>query len=157
MSDLAQELLKIFLPHGLRLVTAESCTGGMVAAAITDMPGSSKFFECGFVTYSNQAKQDMLGVPAEIIENYGAVSEQCAAVMAAGALRNTHADISVSITGIAGPDGGSDEKPVGLVYLAVTYKGKTKVMSHNFEGDRSAIRKQAVESALAMLIEVVKA
>jgi nicotinamide-nucleotide amidase len=115
----AQKLFDHLSVYGLKLVTAESCTGGMVAAAITDIAGSSAVFDRGFVTYSNAAKIQMLSVPAELINDYGAVSEQVARAMAQGALRNSAADIAVSITGIAGPSGGSVEKPVGLVHFAV--------------------------------------
>src|SRR5690606_21949365 len=106
----------------LMLVTAESCTGGLLANTITHKPGVSKIFERGFVTYSNESKMEMLGVPREILDNYGAVSAECAQLMAEGALKNSRATLSVAITGIAGPDGGSPEKPVGLVYFGYALK-----------------------------------
>jgi len=122
----------------LMLVTAESCTGGMVATAITDISGSSGWFERGFVTYSNQAKSEMIGVPADMIDKFGAVSEQVARAMAEGALRNSRAQVSLSITGVAGPGGGTETKPVGMVSV------ETKI----FKGDREQIRVQAAAHAL---------
>jgi nicotinamide-nucleotide amidase len=115
----AQKLFDHLSVYGLKLVTAESCTGGMVAAAITDIAGSSAVFDRGFITYSNAAKIEMLSVPAELINDYGAVSEQVAMAMAQGALKHSSADIAVAITGVAGPSGGSVEKPVGQVHFAV--------------------------------------
>jgi nicotinamide-nucleotide amidase len=115
----AQKLFDHLSVYGLKLVTAESCTGGMVAAAITDIAGSSAVVDRGFITYSNAAKIEMLSVPAELINDYGAVSEQVAMAMAQGALKHSSADIAVAITGVAGPSGGSVEKPVGQVHFAV--------------------------------------
>jgi nicotinamide-nucleotide amidase len=132
----------------LMLVTAESCTGGMVAAAITDISGSSGWFERGFVTYSNLAKSEMIGVPAEMIERHGAVSEQVARAMAEGALRNSRAQVSLAITGVAGPAGGSDAKPVGTVVLAWTNRLHTVSEVQLFRGDRAQIRTQAAVHAL---------
>lgn len=139
------------------MAAAESCTGGMVAAAMTDLAGSSDVFERGFVTYSNEAKQDMLGVSASLITEYGAVSEQCAKAMAEGALMNSKSGIAVSITGIAGPSGGSNEKPVGLVWFGYGLKsGKIQTKKHIFAGNRSEIRSQAVQKALELLIEILE-
>lgn len=133
----------------MTISTAESCTGGMIAAAITERPGASALFDRGFVTYSNNAKTEMLSVPAELLEKYGAVSEQCARAMAAGALKHSRADLAVSVTGIAGPDGGSPEKPVGLVYIGVALKKKEpEIYRHHFEGTRTQIRTQACKKAL---------
>jgi nicotinamide-nucleotide amidase len=147
------------LSHELRskeliLTTAESCTGGMVAAAVTDLTGSSDVFERGFVTYSNTAKQEMLGVSPNIINTYGAVSAQCADAMVLGALENAPADIAVSVTGIAGPGGGSPDKPVGLVYIGACVRGKEPVIEECFfKGSRDDIRRQTVEKALGLLLE----
>ena len=108
---------------GLKLATAESCTGGLIAAILTEVPGSSDVFERGFVTYSNEAKTELLGVPAELIEKHGAVSEEVARAMASGALGHSRADIAVAVTGVAGPGGGTTAKPVGLVHLAAARRG----------------------------------
>jgi nicotinamide-nucleotide amidase len=137
--------------RGLSLAVAESCTGGLLAARLTDVPGSSAFFERGFVTYSNRAKVDLLGVPEDLIETQGAVSEPVAAAMAAGARRSAGVDIGVGITGIAGPDGGTREKPVGVVFVALDGAGGTRVRQALFPGDRERIRHQATQSALEML------
>jgi len=115
---LVEELARLCLRQQWQLVTAESCTGGMVAAAITNLAGSSQWFERGYVTYSNEAKHQDLGVPLQLIEQHGAVSREVAEAMAAGAKKRTHSDLSLSITGIAGPDGGSVDKPVGTVWFA---------------------------------------
>ena len=131
------------------LATAESCTGGWVAAAMTAIAGSSEWFERGFVTYSNEAKHEMLGVPAELIERHGAVSEEVARAMAVGALRHSRAQITLSITGVAGPGGGSDDKPVGLVCFGWAVGNLTQVVeTKRFSGDREAVRRAAVNHAL---------
>ena len=138
---------------GLKIVTAESCTGGLVAALLTEIPGSSAVMERGFVTYSNAAKQECLGVPADTIRTHGAVSEETARAMAEGALNASHADIAISITGVAGPDGGTPEKPVGLVWFACARRGgATAARSHRF-GDpgRGSVRLASVGAALAFL------
>ena len=132
----------------LMLVTAESCTGGMVATAITDISGSSGWFERGFVTYSNQAKTEMIGVPSEMIDKHGAVSEAVARAMAEGALRNSRAQISVSVTGIAGPGGGSEKKPVGTVSFGWSDRVHTLCQTMHLKGDRRQIRIQAAAHAL---------
>ncbi|WP_099867750.1 CinA family protein [Pararhizobium haloflavum] len=147
---LAEDVVKRARERKVVLATAESCTGGMIAAAITDIAGASDIFDRGFVTYSNDAKKQMLDVKSETLGRHGAVSSQTAQEMAFGALSNSSADIAVSVTGIAGPGGGSPEKPVGLVYLAVSeLDGKTHVVDHQF-GDigRDAIRRQTVGAAL---------
>jgi len=149
-------LLSLYRSKGLRIATAESCTGGMIAAALTDVGGSSDVFERGFVTYSNAAKTEMLGVPAELIAKFGAVSEQVAREMAAGALRHAHADVAVAVTGIAGPGGGSPGKPIGLVYLAVSRKGsQTHCERLQLPGSRADIRRATVARALEMLAEIL--
>ena len=131
------------------LAAAESCTGGWVAAAMTAIAGSSEWFERGFVTYSNEAKHEMLGVPADLIERHGAVSEEVARAMAVGALRHSRAQIALSITGVAGPGGGSDDKPVGLVCFGWALGNLTQVVeTKRFSGDRNAVRRAAVNHAL---------
>lgn len=137
----------------LKLATAESCTGGLVAAAITDVPGSSAIFERGFVTYSNEAKMDSIGVASELLEKHGAVSAAVAAAMAEGALRHSRADVAVAITGIAGPGGATAAKPVGLVYLAVARAGSATVEEECRFGDtsRRKVRESAVRRALALV------
>lgn len=140
---------KRLLAAKLILATAESCTGGWVAEAVTSIPGSSAFFDSGFVTYSNAAKQLMLGVQEQTLADFGAVSEQTAIEMAEGALSHSSADISIAITGIAGPDGGSPDKPVGTVWFAFGKRGDlTRTALQQFSGDRQAIRQQAVIFAL---------
>lgn len=142
-----------------KIVTAESCTGGLVCGALTAIPGSSAVVEGGIITYSNEAKVDLLGVDPTVLKEHGAVSEDVAAYMAMGALEFTDGDISVAITGIAGPDGGSGEKPVGTVWFAVGVVNGDEIDIHTgkylFEGDRDAIRAGAVETALTLLSEVL--
>lgn len=134
------------------LATAESCTGGMIAAACTDLPGSSQWFERGFVTYSNAAKTQMLGVPAALIEQEGAVSEAVARAMADGALARSQAQVSLAVTGVAGPTGGSEAKPVGTVWFAWCVGGATHSEVQHFAGDRAAIRAATVRYALQRLL-----
>ena len=153
MKSNAEILLNLCRERSLRLATAESCTGGMIAAALTDIPGSSDVFDRGFVTYSNVAKQDMLGVPESLIADVGAVSEAVAKAMAEGALRHSQADMAVSVTGIAGPGGATEHKKVGLVYIAVADKVETICKEWHFDGNRKAVRQQAVEAALGMMLE----
>lgn len=138
------------------MTAAESCTGGLLAAAMTGRPGSSAVFERGFVTYSNEAKIELLGVGPKIIVKNGAVSLECAEAMAQGALQNSHADIAVSITGIAGPDGGSEEKPVGTVCFGVATKDGVRSFSRLFAGDRHAVRESATQTALEELISTLE-
>ncbi|WP_416049684.1 CinA family protein [Cupriavidus basilensis] len=140
----------------LLLATAESCTGGLVAAAITDVSGSSGWFERGFVTYSNEAKSTMLGVPAKLIRDHGAVSEEVARAMAEGALLNSRAQVALSITGVAGPTGGTPEKPVGMVCFGWSNRITTKVETQRYRGDRQQIRRQAAEYAIRGLLELVR-
>jgi len=143
---------------GLKIATAESCTGGMVAAALTDIAGSSDVFERGFVTYSNEAKAELLGIDSALTGpgGPGAVSEPVALAMADGAVRHSLADVAVSVTGIAGPGGGSAEKPVGLVHFATARRGKTTVAEHQvFTGDRAAVRAQAARHALTLLARII--
>lgn len=157
MHSLVEELYLRLKEKHMMLVTAESCTGGLIAASLTDVSGTSAVFEGGFVTYANEAKMLMLGVKPETLESHGAVSEQTAREMAEGALAHSTAHIGVSVTGIAGPTGGSDDKPVGLVYIAVSAKTcATQIFKHNFDGDRTTIRQQTVESALEHLIHYLE-
>ena len=152
--SIAEKLYKTLLAKNMKLATAESCTGGMVAAALTDIAGSSAIFERGFVTYSNEAKSEMLGVPADLISSIGAVSREVAIAMARGALDNSNADISVAVTGIAGPSGGSPEKPVGLVHFAVAQQGKASF--HNVQKfgslSRQEIRTKSMNHALSLVL-----
>src|SRR5271154_6369580 len=149
----AAALIARYASLGLKIGTAESCTGGLVAALLTEIPGSSAVLERGFVTYSNDAKRELLGVPAATLETHGAVSEATARAMAQGALVNSHAHVAVSITGVAGPDGGSAEKPVGLVHFACAGPGAAIVAIERRFGDlgRSEIRTAAGEQALEMM------
>ncbi len=154
---IVERLADALLKAGARLVTAESCTGGLVAAACTSLAGSSAWFDCGFVVYADDAKRDLLGVPESLIAAHGAVSGEVAAAMAEGALARAEAALSVAVTGIAGPSGGSDAKPVGTVWIAVSGgalgRGATVATPCSFGGDRAAVRGAAVERALALLLE----
>ncbi|HEY3919194.1 MAG TPA: CinA family protein [Stellaceae bacterium] len=157
MRALAETVLARCRAKKLTLATAESCTGGLIAGALTDIAGSSDVVERGFVTYSNRAKAEMLGVPAALIEQHGAVSAEVARAMAAGALAHAPVDLAVAVTGIAGPGGGSAEKPVGLVHLAVARRGGAVANEHRiFPGDRAAIRRATVERALELLAEAAE-
>lgn len=148
----AERVLAACEKAGVRVSTAESCTGGLISACLTEMPGASRVFERGFVTYSNQAKSDLLGIPESLLLAHGAVSEEVARAMAEGALTHSAADMAVAVTGIAGPDGGSEEKPVGLVHLAVARKGAATLHRRVlFPGDRAAVRAATVALALEML------
>ena len=138
--------------HGLRAATAESCTGGLIAAALTHVPGSSDVVDRGFVTYSNAAKTEMLGVPASLIEAHGAVSAPVAAAMADGALARSLADVTVAVTGVAGPGGGSADKPVGTVWFGCARRGEpARTERQVFPGDRTAVRAATVAFALTLL------
>ena len=150
---LAKELGALLSRHSLKLATAESCTGGWISMLVTSVAGSSDWFDRGFVTYSNAAKQDMLGVQAETIEIHGAVSEQIAQKMALGAIENSQADVAVSVTGIAGPGGGSENKPVGTVCFGWAVNDDCATATRHFKGDRTDIREQSAEYALQGLLE----
>jgi nicotinamide-nucleotide amidase len=145
------EIAKILLNSDRMLVTAESCTGGMISSACTDLAGSSQWFERGFVTYSNEAKHEMLGVPKELIDAHGAVSEPVARAMAMGAIEHSHADVAVAVTGIAGPTGGSADKPVGMVWFGFALNGECVTETKLFAGDRAAVRHATLRHALARL------
>ncbi len=159
MSDanLAARLVMMCRARGVRLATAESCTGGLIAGAITAIPGSSDVLECGYVTYSNAAKSDMLGVPAGLIAGVGAVSEAVARRMAMGAKARAGTEIAVSVTGIAGPGGGSNEKPVGTVWFGIANR-HGDVFTHRqlFAGGRDAVRGASVTYALNLLLEATE-
>jgi nicotinamide-nucleotide amidase len=149
---LAEQLLETCKSNKLRVTVAESCTGGLVSGLITSIPVASAIFGRGFLTYSNQAKGEMLGVPAHIFMLHGAVSEECAVAMAEGALENSEADVSIAVTGIAGPGGATETKPVGLVHIASARKGfDTQFEEYVFEGDRGQVRMQAVEVAIKLI------
>jgi nicotinamide-nucleotide amidase len=152
--SLAEKLYKTLLAQNMKLATAESCTGGMVSAAVTDIAGSSSVFDRGFVTYSNCAKTEMLGVPADLIARVGAVSREVAIAMAMGALDNSNADIAVAVTGVAGPAGGSPEKPIGLIHFSVARQGETAI--HNVQKfgnlSRAEIREKATAHALTLVL-----
>jgi len=145
-------LLQRYREFGLKIATAESCTGGLVAGTLTAIAGSSDVYERGWVTYSNEAKREQLGVSAALLEAHGAVSGEVAEAMAKGALHRSKADVAISVTGIAGPGGGSPEKPVGLVYIGLARKdGWSQVERCRFDGDRDAVRAQTVTRALTHL------
>ena len=153
---LSQQLVNIAREKKLIVATAESCTGGMISSAITGISGSSAVFGYGFVVYANEAKEKLLGVEHRTLERYGAVSEETARQMAVGALKASDSDIAVGVTGIAGPTGGSKNKPVGLVYIAVATKDEVRVEKNNFTGDREAIRLATTRRALEMLIQTLE-
>jgi len=155
VNDLAQRLGAALKARGLRLVTAESCTGGWVAMALTAVPGSSDWFERGYVTYSNAAKREDLGVREETLKHHGAVSEATAREMAAGALAKGGAQASLAITGVAGPAGGTPDKPVGMVCFAWAYGSKMSSETRRFSGDRESVRRQSVEHALKEMLELL--
>jgi PncC family amidohydrolase len=155
--DLIKELSASMSALGLMVATAESCTGGMIASRLTDLPGSSEIFERGFVTYSNNAKIELLDVPEETLSEHGAVSPHTAMAMVRGALAHSRAEIAISVTGIAGPGGGTEDKPVGLVYIGCGMKGGVmESFEHRFKGDRDEIREQTVIAALNHVMELVK-
>ncbi len=156
LSQLAEKVLAAYREAELSLVAAESCTGGLLTATLTDIPRASAVVDRGFVVYSNAAKMELLNVDASIIVHHGAVSAEVAQAMAEGALENAGADVAISITGIAGPSGGSEEKPVGLVYHCCLRRGQVPLMVRNiFTGDRERIRKQSVMKAMELLLKVV--
>jgi len=157
VNEMALDVIEKAIAKRLMLVLAESCTGGMIAAALTDIAGSSAVVERGLVTYSNSAKVELLAVPAATLETHGAVSVQTATAMAAGALGNAAAaQIALSVTGIAGPGGGSPQKPVGLVHFAVAHRSNSiETNAHIFAGTRAEIRHQALETGLRLLCEAI--
>lgn len=154
LEALAAKVAALLTINGQQLATAESCTGGWIAQCLTAIAGSSDWFERGFVTYSNEAKVEMLGVDADTLLAHGAVSEATAAAMAAGALRHSHADWALAVTGIAGPSGGSKDKPVGMVCFGwAAFDGRVETQTLHFAGDRQQVRAQTVAHALQGLLE----
>ena len=161
--ELARSVALILINRCWKIALAESCTGGLVCATLTDLAGSSDWFERGYITYSNAAKSECLDVPAEMIDSFGAVSEQVSKAMAEGALRNAHVNAAISITGIAGPTGGSTEKPVGTVCFGWAIKESigedvinTATLTKHFNGDRQIVREQARDFALSQFLELLK-
>ena len=155
--ELAEQVGQALKARALMLVTAESCTGGGIGEAVTMVPGSSAWFERGFITYTNTAKHEMLGVKTETLESNGAVSEQTVKEMVAGALANSHAQVAVAVSGTAGPAGGTPEKPVGTVCLAWALRnGEPAAETRHFAGDREVVRRQSVERALAGLLALIE-
>jgi nicotinamide-nucleotide amidase len=150
---MTQQLAQALLDKGWMLASAESCTGGLIAAACTELAGSSDWFERGFVTYSNEAKTESLGVDAKLIEANGAVSEVVARAMAFGAVRHSRAKVSVAVTGIAGPTGGSKEKPVGTVWFGFMVDGRLDSEMVRFDGDRTGVRRATVDHAIEGLLK----
>lgn len=150
-----QKLLENLNQKNWSIATAESCTGGMVAAAITDIPGASTVFRGGVVAYHNQIKQQLLGVPQEILEQCGAVSRECVAAMLEGAARTLEADCVIATSGIAGPGGGTKEKPVGLVFVGCRTPRAIRVEKFIFNGDRRQVRQQAVDTAMTMMKDLI--
>jgi nicotinamide-nucleotide amidase len=149
-------LAELLLAKKWRLVTAESCTGGMISAACTDLAGSSAWFERGFVTYSNDAKMELLGVEERILRRAGAVCQGVAKAMALGAIAQSHADVAVAVTGVAGPTGGSASKPVGTVWFGFALPGQVLTEKCHFDGDRAAVRSATLLHAVSRLIELLK-
>jgi len=154
-AQIVQSLAAALTQRGWMMTSAESCTGGLIAAACTDLAGSSDWFERGFVSYSNAAKTELLGVPAHVIARHGAVSEPVARAMARGAVAHARAHASVAVTGVAGPGGGSVDKPVGTVWFGWHVPGVTETECRHFDGDRAAVRAQTVAHALARLLQLL--
>ncbi len=156
INHLVQQLSELLIERGWMIATVESCTGGMIAESITRMPGSSDWFERGFVTYSNDAKQELVGVSSESLHDHGAVSSAVAREMAVGGIQSSRADLAVSVTGVAGPDGGSEEKPVGTVWIAwADRNGKVIDQEYLFSGDRQQVRLTSAQSAFAGAIKIL--
>ena len=155
IKQLVEQLAGQLLEKKRRVCTAESCTGGLIAKSFTDLAGSSAWFERGFVTYSNEAKTEMLGVDESVINLYGAVSEAVASAMARGALQHSAADYAIAVTGVAGPDGGSVEKPVGTVWLGLASKNQAVAEKFQLKGDRHSVREQTLLIAVRRLIELM--
>ena len=155
-TDLTKTLAEILLSRNWTVSLAESCTGGLVSATLTELAGSSEWFERGYITYSNEAKTECLEVPARLIESHGAVSEPVAKAMAEGARINSGSDVAISVTGIAGPSGGTAEKPVGTVCFGWATENQTLTNTMHFDGERQAVRQQATEFALTELIALLR-
>ena len=153
--DLPDKISNMLKNQKLVIATAESCTGGLIAHTLTNISGSSEYFDRGIVSYSNRAKMELLDVPEDMLKKYGAVSKEVAKSMAKGVRIKSNVDIGISTTGIAGPTGGSKEKPVGLVFIAVSTERNTAVKKFNFSGDRSKNKKSTCDAALYMLLDVL--
>ena len=151
-----EQVIELLVQQKRTITTAESCTGGLIAATLVNVSGASKVLNEGYITYSNEAKQRLVGVDGNTLEEYGAVSEQTAREMAVGAARAASADMALSATGIAGPDGGTAEKPVGLVYIGCCLERETWVEKHVFAGNRAEVRRQTVDAALVLAREVLR-
>ncbi len=150
-----ENLVRILFERALKITTAESCTGGMIASTLVNVAGVSDVFEAGYVTYSEEAKMSLLGVRKETIEKYTVYSEEVAREMAQGAAEAAGADVAVSVTGIAGPDGGTPDFPVGLCYIGCYYNGETTVARYVFEGDRQQVRRKAADAAMELAIKIL--
>lgn len=151
-----EHILRLMVSKALRMSVAESCTGGLIASRITDVPGSSEYFEAGVVTYSNGSKTRFLGVPEDLIVARGAVSSEVAESMAQGVQRVTGADVGLSVTGIAGPGGGTEDKPVGTVFIGLSWDGGSTVKESHFEGNRTEIRQQTSQAALQLVLDYLE-
>ena len=156
MQTLEEQAVGLLSGNGLTITTAESCTGGLLSGRLINVSGASDVINVGFVTYSNDAKMEYLGVDKEVLKEHGAVSSECALQMAEGAAKRGGSQVGLSTTGIAGPGGGSVEKPVGLVYIGCCVCGKAVAIKCNFSGDRQSVRAQAVETAIKLLIKQVE-
>ena len=156
MQKIEEQVFELLKKHRITLATAESATGGMIASMLVNVPGISEFFQEGYVTYSNDAKVKMIGVDRILIDTYGVVSKEVAENMAISVARTAGTDAALSVTGVAGPDGGTDACPVGTVYIGCFFKGKTVVEHHIFAGNRLEVRQAAAERALTLLIEQIE-
>ena len=156
MQKIEEQVFQLLKQHRITLSTAESATGGMIASMLINVPGISEFFQEGYVTYSNDAKVKMIGVDRTLIDTYGVVSSEVAENMAISAARTAGTDAALSVTGVAGPDGGTIDCPVGTVYIGCFFRGKTVTEHHIFAGNRSEVRQAAAERALALLIEQIE-
>lgn len=151
-----EQLVKLLAERKQTITTAESCTGGMISSTIVDVPGASSIFNEAYVTYANEAKSRLLKVPENILDTCGAVSKETAYYMAVGAAAAAGADAAIAVTGIAGPDGGSEEKPVGTVYAGLFYMGSVKIIRYNFDGDRLTVRKKTTENVISDMYTMIK-
>ena len=151
-----EKLVSILLENRMIITTVESCTGGLIASKIVNVSGASNVLKEGFITYANSAKETYAGVLKDTLDKYGAVSKEVALEMAQGVAEKTGADVAISVTGIAGPDGGTKEKPVGLVYIGCAYKDEVTAREFRFDGDRYEIRRQAVDEAISMAVEMLE-
>ncbi len=156
MEKIEEQLVKELIDRKLIITTAESCTGGMISATIVNVPGASWVLNEAYTTYSNEAKMRLLGVKAETLEKHGAVSEETAKEMAEGAAKKANADCAIAVTGIAGPDGGTKEKPVGTVYAGLYYKGEVDIKRYNFDGNRYDIRKSTTENTINDMLGIIR-